>query len=241
MNISESVKNLTRFERALWLVSALAVIPTFFIGGVHGILSAATSLIGVTALIFVAKGDVLGQVLCLIFATLYGIISFSFSYYGEMITYLGMSAPIALAAIISWARHPFEKGKNEVEVNALSPREYVLTLLSSLVVTAVFYFILNALGTANLIPSTLSVATSLLASYLTFRRSRFYAVAYAANDIVLIVLWILATLSDVKYIAMVVCFVMFLANDLYGFINWTKMKNEQKKAKKELPTNDEQI
>lgn len=236
MNISESIKNLTRFERALWLVSALAVIPTFFIGGVHGILSAATSLIGVTALIFVAKGDVLGQALCLIFATLYGIISFSFSYFGEMITYLGISAPIALAAIISWVRHPFEKGKREVEVNSLSPLEYALTVLSSLAVTVAFYFILGAIGTANLIPSTLSVTTSLLASYLTFRRSRFYALAYAANDIVLIVLWVLATLSDIKYIAMVVCFVMFLANDLYGFINWTRMKNAQRKPKKEPDT-----
>lgn len=231
MNISYSIKNLTKFERALWLLSALSVIPTFFIGGAEGILSAATSLIGVTALIFVAKGDVLGQLLCLVFAILYGVISLSFSYYGEMITYLGMSAPIAVAAIISWMKHPSPAGKQEVEVNSLSPAEYALTALASAVVTVIFYFILKALGTANVIPSTLSVTTSFLASYLTFRRSRFYALAYAANDIVLIVLWVLATLSDLKYIAMVVCFVMFLANDVYGFINWTKMKNAQRRAK----------
>lgn len=233
MNISNSIKNLTRFERALWLLSTLAVIPTFFVGGIEGILSAATSLIGVTALIFVAKGDVLGQILCLVFAILYGIISLSFAYYGEMITYLGMSAPIAVAAIISWLRHPFEEGKQEVEVNSLSPCEYALTALASVAVTVIFYFILKALGTANIVPSTLSVTTSFLASYLTFRRSRFYALAYATNDIVLIVLWVLATVSDIKYIAMVVCFLMFLANDIYGFINWTKMKNSQRRARKE--------
>ena len=63
-------------------------------------------------------------------------------------------------------------------------------------VTAGFYFILRALGTANLLPSTVSVTTSFLAVYLTFHRSPLYALGYAANDVVLIVLWLLAARAD---------------------------------------------
>ena len=97
----------------------------------------------------------------------------------------------------------------------------------SVVITVAFYFILKFFDTPNLIFSTLSVATSFLASYLTYFRSPFYAVGYAANDIVLIVLWVLASMQDTSYIPMVVCFVVFLLNDSYGFINWQRMKKRQ--------------
>lgn len=90
-----------------------------------------------------------------------------------------------------------------------------------------FYFILSALDTANVIPSTISVTTSFLAVYLSFRRSPFFALAYAANDIVLVVLWVLASVENAKYISVVVCFGAFFANDFYGFANWRKMKKRQ--------------
>ncbi len=70
-------------------------------------------------------------------------------------------------------------------------------------------------------------AASLLAVYLTFRRSPYFALAYAANDIVLIVLWVLASMSDMKYISVVICFMAFLVNDIYGFISWQRMKYRQ--------------
>lgn len=90
-----------------------------------------------------------------------------------------------------------------------------------------FYFILEYFDTANIIPSILSVTTSFLAVYLTFRRSPYFALAYAANDIVLIILWIWASMYDARYISVVVCFIAFLVNDIYGFISWRKMKIRQ--------------
>lgn len=71
------------------------------------------------------------------------------------------------------------------------------------------------------------VTTSFLAVYLTFRRSPYFALAYAANDIVLIILWILASLYDIRYVSVVVCFIAFFANDIYGFVSWRKMKTRQ--------------
>jgi nicotinamide mononucleotide transporter PnuC len=108
----------------------------------------------------------------------------------------------------------------------------VLSILS-LIVTVMFYFILKALGNANLIVSVISVTTSFVASYLTFLRSHYYAVAYAINDIILIILWILASVVNPDYIPMIMCFVMFLINDLYGFYSWRKMLKRQGVGKKE--------
>ena len=100
-------------------------------------------------------------------------------------------------------------------------------LLLSAAVTALFYFILEHFHTANIVPSTLSVTTSFIAVYLTFRRSPYFALAYAANDEVLILLWTLAAIENISYISVIICFIVFLVNDLYGFINWRKMEKRQ--------------
>lgn len=225
MKILESIKSLTKFEWTLWICSVVTVTVSFVLSSAD-VLNLIASLIGVTALIFVAKGNVLGQFLTVVFAVFYGVISYEFRYFGEMITYLGMTAPIALMAMFSWLKHPY-KETAEVEVNRLSKVQKMVLIAGATVTTAVFWFVLKALGNNSLLPSTLSVSTSFLASGLTFFRSPYYALAYSANDVVLIVLWIIASREDISYLPMVFCFAAFLANDLYGFLNWKRMEKSQ--------------
>lgn len=205
-------------EILLWVSSVFFIVLSFCVFDQVNYLTLTASLIGVTSLIFNAKGNPFGQFLMIVFSVFYGIISFSFAYYGEMITYLGMTAPMALFALISWLKNPFRGNKSEVTVNRLKGKEIILMIILTIIVTVVFYFILKAFNTANIVPSTLSVATSFLAVYLTFRRSEYFALAYAANDIVLIILWIMATLENLMYLSVVVCFGAFLINDFYGLV-----------------------
>ena len=217
---------LTRFEWTLWLSSAAVITLSFILSGGGDWLSMTASLIGVTALIFVAKGYVLGQVLTVVFAVFYGIVSFFFRYYGEMITYLGMTAPSAAATAIAWMKHPY-KDSSEVEIRRIALRQAKNLALITAGATVLFYFVLRALGNASLIASTLSIATSVVASCLTFMRSPYYALAYAANDLVLIVLWSVAAAQDISGLPMLMCFIMFFLNDLYGFFNWRRMLKRQ--------------
>lgn len=217
----------SKTEIILWCSSVLLIVLSFCVFDRKNYLTLLASLIGVTSLIFNAKGNPFGQFLMVVFSLLYGIISFTFAYYGEMITYLGMTMPMAVFALVSWLRNPYQGNKAEVRVNTISRAETWLMWFLTAIITAVFYYLLEFFHTANLLPSTLSVTTSFVAVYLTFRRSPYFALAYAANDIVLIALWVLASIYDLKYISVVVCFGAFLANDIYGFISWRKMKTRQ--------------
>lgn len=223
----QAIAYFTKGEIALWLLSAALIVVSFLVYDRENLLTLSASLIGVTSLIFIAKGNPFGQFLMVVFSVLYGVISFTFSYYGEMITYLGMTAPMAVFSLVSWLRHPYNGSRAEVKVNRLKGKEVVFMCVLTCLVTGLFYFILKACSTANLIPSTISVTTSFIAVYLTFRRSAFYAAAYAINDLVLIVLWVLAAFSNRSYVSVVICFIVFLVNDLYGFINWSKMQKRQ--------------
>ena len=226
MKIQNPFKLLNKFELCLWLTSVAVVILSYVLSGFDGTANTICSLVGVTALIFVAKGHVLGMVLCTVFAAFYGIIAYYFRYYGEVATYAGMTLPMDVFALISWIKNPYED-THEVKVAKMKRGQIAVMWSATLLVTVAFYFILGALDTPRLVVSTISVATSFLAVALTFFRSPYYALAYAANDVVLIVLWTYASFSDTSYIPMVMCFCMFLANDLYGLYNWKKMQKKQ--------------
>ncbi len=220
----------TVYELAIWTGSVAAIIISFFAFGGKGVLSLVASIIGATSLIFIAKGNPIGQALTVVFSVIYGIISLKVRYYGEMITYLGMTAPMAIVALIGWLRHPFNGNRAEVKANNLRPLEYLFAFALTVAVTTAFYFILRAMNTANLIPSTISVATSFIAVYLTARRSPNYALGYAANDIVLIVLWVMANAESGEYVSVIACFCVFFVNDVYGFINWRTILKRQNAA-----------
>ena len=227
----EKVKGMCRYfskgELLLWVLSAVTITISFLLFDRTNYLTLIASLIGVTSLIFNAKGNPFGQLLMVIFSVLYGIISYSFSYYGEMITYMRMTGHMAFFTLVSWLRNPYKGKKSQVKVNSINRKEAWFTVLLTAVVTVVFYFILKYFETANLFFSTVSVTTSFAAVYLTFRRSPYFALIYALNDIVLIILWVYASLSDITYLSVVICFLMFLVNDIYGFVSWLKMEKKQ--------------
>ena len=224
------ISRLTKSEWALWLISLALVTASNIAAGKIDPITLSGTIIGVTALIFIAKGSVWGQILTVIFSIMYAVTSYSFRYYGEMITYLGMTMPMAALSAVSWLRHPMKEGADEVRIHRVTRREICVMCIITLFVTGVFYFILRWLGTANTVISTVSVTTSFAAAYLTFLRSPYYAAAYALNDIVLVALWVLASLRDISYLPMTVCFAVFLVNDAYGFVSWKRRQSAQERV-----------
>ena len=116
MKLYNPFRFLSRFEWMLWSGSLLVVVVSFLLGGGEGLLSLIASLIGVTALIFVSKGDVTGQVLGIVFGLLYAIVSFEQCYYGEMFTYILMGIPSSAVSVISWLKNPHATDRAEVNI-----------------------------------------------------------------------------------------------------------------------------
>lgn len=219
--MSNPIKNLTKKEWGLWIGSLLIVIVSNLMTGDIDYLTLAAACVGITSLIFAAKGNVWAQILMIVFSVLYGIISWRFRYWGEMITYLGMTMPMAIWSTITWIKNPAANGK-EVAIQKLNMKHIVGLVFFGILTTVIFYAILRALNTPNIVFSTISITTSFLAASLTMLRTSYYALGYASNDIVLIILWLLASMENPMYLPVVVNFLIFFFNDLYGFISWRK-------------------
>lgn len=219
--MSNPIKSLTKKEWILWIGSLAIVILSNLLSTDVDVLTLVSACVGITSLIFAAKGNVWAQILMVIFSILYGLISWQFRYWGEMITYLGMTMPMAIWSTVTWIKNPSESGQ-EVAIQKLTRKHVAGIAAAGLVVTAVFYIILRALDTPNIFFSTISITTSFLAASLTMLRSSYYALGYASNDIILIIMWVLASVENPAYIPVVVNFIIFFFNDMYGFVSWKR-------------------
>lgn len=219
--MSNPIKNLTKKEWILWMGSLAIVILSNLLSTDIDVLTLVSACVGITSLIFAAKDNVWAQILMVVFSILYGLISWQFRYWGEMITYIGMTMPMAVWSTITWIKNPSESGQ-EVAIQKLTRKHVAGIAAAGVIVTAVFYMILKALDTPNILFSTISITTSFLAASLTMLRSSYYALGYASNDIILIVMWVLASIENPAYIPVVVNFIIFFVNDMYGFVSWKR-------------------
>ena len=219
--MSNPIKNLTKKEWILWMGSLAIVILSNLLSTDIDVLTLVSACVGITSLIFAAKDNVWAQILMVVFSILYGLISWQFRYWGEMITYIGMTMPMAVWSTITWIKNQSESGQ-EVAIQKLTRKHVAGIAAAGVIVTAVFYMILKALDTPNILFSTISITTSFLAASLTMLRSSYYALGYASNDIILIVMWVLASIENPAYIPVVVNFIIFFVNDMYGFVSWKR-------------------
>lgn len=225
--IKEYFADWTKFELS-FLTAGLTISilsSIIFHGNVIDTLYTSSYLI--TALLM-AKGKVECYLIGFVSVFFYGIVSYNQGYYGELLITAFLTFPIMIIGIRSWLRHQDEKD-DVVAINSLSKLEIVLSFTSQLPLFWIYYFILKIFNTDLLLISSLSVVTSVLASYFEARRSELSLFCYIANDFVIIILWLIPIVNgETELVPVLVGPLLLLINDIYGSYNWIRMKKRQK-------------
>ena len=216
-----------KFEKIFLICGLLVSIISAMIFNGTVIDTLYTSLYLITALLM-SKGKVESYFVGFVSVFFYGIISYNQNYYGELIITAFLTFPIMIIGIISWLRHQ-DKEDDTVIISSLSKKEITIALLSQLVLFWIYYFLLKAFNTDLLVISTISVVTSVLASYFEARRSELSLFCYIANDLVIITLWLIPIINGkTELISVLVGPILLLINDIYGSYNWIRLKKQQK-------------
>ena len=227
--MKKNFKDWKLHELILLIFSIVAVTLVFVLSNEKSIISYIASLIGITSVMMCAKGLFYAPFLDFIYISLYIIMSINEKYYGEVFVYIFIMIPLTVCTIITWLKKR-NGNSNIVEVNNIKKKEWIILLCFSIIIPFLLYFVLKALNTSQLIISTISIFTSIIASYLLLRRSSYYAIAYILNDLVLILLWSLTIFNgSTQYLPLVVSLTVYLINDCYGFYRWRKQEKKQKK------------
>lgn len=214
-------KDWKQFEIALLLISVISICISAIICK-SGILTCVTSLTGVLCALLQAKGKIVSQWIGLAEVMLYSILSYQNHYYGEVMIYVLVVFPMYLYGVISWITHKNED-TDTVNSNQIVQKEWLMLSFASIVSFVGLYCVLKYFHTSQLFVSSLSMVTSLLATYLIVRRSKYSFLFYVANDIILILLWGIPVLQgDFSLLPILIEPVILWINDSYGWRNWNE-------------------
>ena len=181
-----------------------------------------------TTAILMSKGKVESYFIGIISVFFYGIVSYNQGYYGELLITIFLTFPMMIICIVSLLKHQ-DKDEDVVIISSLSKKEIVFAFSSQLILFWVYYFLLKAFNTDLLMISSLSIVTSVLATYFEARRSELSLFCYVANDLILITLWMIPIINGVtSLISVLIGPMLLLVNDIYGSYNWKRLKDIQK-------------
>lgn len=232
-------KNWNWFEIIFLIASYVALSLCFALGKERNTFSFIVSIVGVSSVMLVAKGLTIAPIVSIVYNILYATLSITQKYYGETIIYVAIMIPLSIISLVSWAKNKNSGREEQVQVNKISKKEYLILSLVVVVVTVGFYFLLKALHTNELIVSTISLVAPVISAYLMLRRSSNYAICFIISNAVLIVLWGLSIkTAGVGFLPTICSFVIFTVLDVYGLIHW---KQEEKRQNKETQENKEPI
>ena len=219
----------TKFEIMLLSFSLLIVITSGIICN-STILTIICSITGILCALTQAKGKVISQFIGLVLVVLYSILSFQNKYYGEVLIYIFIMLPLFISGIISWIRNVNEE-TNTVEKNDLTKKEWMILTIISIGLFIGLYYLLKYFNTSQLFVSTLSMVTSLFATYLVARRSKYGFLFYIGNDIILFILWGIPVIQgELVLIPMLFNPIINFVNDSYAWFSWNKRGKNEKKS-----------
>lgn len=220
-------KKFTLFEKLLLVISIIVLLATGIIFN-SSIVTIICTVLFVLAIMLIAKGNYLGQIIGIVVTILYSYISYKNRYYGEIIINIGIVLPLYILGIISWIKHENKETKT-VKINQIRFKEWLIALVLLVGVYFGIYYLLKSQNTNLLIVSTLSVVASLFGMYLNVRRSSYSFLLFIINDIILIFLWGIPSFNgDYTLVPLFINPIINLFNDSYGLYNWKKNEKLQK-------------
>ena len=226
MNKINIFKDWTIFEKLFLLLGTIiAFVLTFAFKGTW--IDLGYTLLYFWTALLLAKGKYSCYIIGIISTFFYAFVSYSNSYYGEVIIAMCCTLPLMIAGLINWLKH--QDNTNTVIIKEITKKELILVLLSQAIMFVGYYFLLKSFNTNNLLVSTFSVVASIIATYLTARRSEYGFAGFIINDLILITLWSIPVINgNLNIIPVLLCPLLLLINDIYGVYNWKRIKVEQK-------------
>lgn len=221
-------KSWTLFEKLfLFIGTIVAIVLTFVFKGTW--IDLGYTLLYFWTALLLAKGKYACYIIGILSTFFYAYVSYTNNYFGEVIISMCCTLPLIIVGLVNWIKH--QDDTNTVVIKDIGKKELIIVLMSQIILFSVYYYLLKMFNTNNVLVSTFSIVASLIATYLTAKRSEYGFIGFIINDLILILLWGIPVLTgNLSIIPVVLCPILLLINDIYGAYNWRRIKLEQKGA-----------
>lgn len=217
----------TLYEKA-WLFSFTALIIGLSIHWKDSWIGIIASLTGIWCVVLVAKGKISNYYFGIVNVLAYAYVAYGWKYYGEVMLNLGYFLPMQFVGLYLWRKNRMSKKKDDVKARFMTNRLRVLW--SAITAVAVFSYglVLRSMGGSLPFMDSASTVLSVIAMILMAWMYMEQWILWIIVDIVSIIMWFAVMLDGGNDIAVLLMWVAFLVNAVYGAINWIKLVKVQR-------------
>lgn len=199
-----------------WLATALVIVSGASIAANATPLSFFTSIVGVVFVVLVAKAHKYANQFGIIMYLSYGAVAYGHNFYGDMMLNWLLLTPMSLIGILLW-------GKKEFKPRSLSTRNYLLLIFGMINASLVYSVWLKSLSDPHPYVDSASTVFALGATILLVQGFKQQWHLWTISNSLGVALWTLATVESQSNLPILIMWIVFLINGLWGWVKWNKM------------------
>ncbi len=207
----------------LWLAISTILIIGLSIYWQDTVMGIICSLTGIWCVILVAKGRISNYWVGIVNVILYAIISYGYKYYGEVMLNAFYFLPMQFIGAWIWIKNKNKTKKDTVKTTMLSNKNRILWGVISIVGSVGYGIVLKLLGGGLPFIDSMSTVLSIIAMILMAWRYMEQWVLWIIVDIVTIILWFVVLVNGGNDVSILLMWIAYLINAIYGLVNWYKM------------------
>jgi nicotinamide mononucleotide transporter len=197
-------------------------------GGWRTWLSIITMLTGLWCVILVAKGRIFNYYVGVINCIGYAYIAYGYQLYGEVMLNALYFLPMQFVGLWVWRKNKDLRVPDKVRIKFMSPLGRVTWALLSVLVALAYSSLLGMMGDPVPFLDSTSTVLSVIAMILMAWRYMEQWILWIIVDIVSVWMWVLVIMKEgANDTALLVMWIAFLINAVYGFVCWIKMYKTQ--------------
>ena len=216
------------FDWFLILGTTVVSIVSSLLGEGWDTLGFIVAVTGIVNLVLCARGNIWNYIFGIIYNAIYVYISWKSRLYADSAIYLLYYLPMQFVGWFSWKKNQ-NQDSGAVNVRHLNKRMALLLLVAAAVLIPTFAWLLGlpAIGDSQPWLDATTTVVSILAMYMMVKAIAEQWYIWIALDAIQTVKWAIATIRGEEHAAlMLVMFAFFLANAVYGLIQWNGLAKQ---------------
>lgn len=211
----------SRFE-ICWLVLSTVIMIVLSVIWGDNLLALISGITGILGVVLAAKGKVSTYIFATVNVAIYALLTFQNHLYGEFMLNAFYYIPMNFIGFYLWSKHK-DNESVEVEGKKLTGKQTVILFAAVAVVVLVYWQILSRIGGQLALIDAMSTVFSVVALIMQVARYAEQWLLWIIVNVVSVVMWLLLIGKDSSAVTMVVMWIAYLFNSVYGYYNWRKL------------------
>lgn len=221
------LKEWSLFEISWLLIFTIINIYLFFAFD-DTLIGLAASLTGMLCVVLVAKGKISNYFFGAINTALYAYLSYKQQLFGEVMLNGLFYFPIQFIGFYLWSKKKTKtNGVTTIEVKRLTKNGWLITISIAVAAIASYALFLKYLGGKQVWLDSSTNVLSIIAQILMLKRFAEQWVIWIVINMLSITMWSIAFMTSGESITILVMWSAYLVNSIYGYINWSKLAEQQ--------------